>query len=113
MNPEVVRLVRAFERRWINETAQSVPSLHHLQPDDREVLELLDWYLRASLEAFFTNQGDLDARWTIVLDHCSRELVPWLKKLNGEPKHYFTRLNRLTTLILRSLQCSQPISSRT
>jgi hypothetical protein len=112
MNAGVVRQARAFERRCVNEMAQSVPSLHHLQPGDREALELLDWYLRASLEAFFTNQGDLDARWIILLDDCSRELVPWLKKLNGEPKHYFTMLNKLTTLILSSLPSSQPFSSR-
>ncbi len=88
----------------------SPPSLHELSPNDRETLEVLDLYLRACLEAFFVNEGCLEARWVVLLDHCSHELAPWLRKLKGEPQQYFTRLTQFTAQVRRCLICSEPSS---
>jgi hypothetical protein len=95
--------VKTIEARWEEYRVQSMPSLHHLQPEDRDDLELLDVYMRTCLEDFFGTGGHLDTCFIRLLGSCACVLARRLQKLDGEIQLYFEQLGNLSKLVLRQL----------
>ncbi len=64
--------MRKLQRMWQDYTEilaltfPSIPSLDHLNPDDRDDLELLDLYMTDCIETFI-NKGDLSPRYIVLL----------------------------------------------
>ncbi len=84
-------------------TSPSLPSLAHLNHDDRDSLELLDFYIEDRIEIFITNQGHLNPRDIILLYNCKRDLASLIKKLNGvvDENGYFVQLLMMLREVLR------------
>lgn len=63
------------EHLWWKLIKRSVPSLHALGPEDRDNFELLDLYLRGCFESWWNQEGELSARFLVMLDECERALT--------------------------------------
>ncbi len=91
------------------QTFPSLPSLDHLNPNDRDDLELLDFYMVWCLEAFIANKGHLEPRFVVLLYDCKCELARLLKKLDGvaDGYGYFKQLLALTNEVLQHLNVKE------
>ncbi len=106
--------MRKIQRMWEEHieilalTFPSIPSLDHLNPDDRDDLELLDLYMIDCIEAFVT-RGSLDPRYTVLLYECKRDLVRYFKKLGGaiDENGYFKQLLMLSKEVLRHVSVKE------
>src|SRR5260370_27532088 len=107
--------MRKILRMWedhseiLVQTFPSLPSLDHLNPDDRDTLELLDFYMEDCLEAFIANKGHLDPRFVVLLYDCKCDLARLLKKLDGvaDGYGYFEQLLELSNEVLRHLNVKE------
>lgn len=90
-------------------TFPSLPSVDHLDPNDRDSLELLDLYMEDCLEAFTANKGRLDPRSVVLLYDCRCDLARLLKKLDGvaDVPGYFQQLLMLSKEVLRHLNVKE------
>src|SRR5258707_15111681 len=90
-------------------TFPSLPSVDHLDPDDRDSLELLDFYMEDCLEAFIANKGRLDPRFVVLLYNCKCDLARLLKRLDGiaDGYGYFQQLLALSKEVLRHLNVKE------
>jgi hypothetical protein len=85
----------------------AVPSLHYLDPGDRDAFELLDVYLRGCLEAWWNQEGKLSARSIVLFDECRRTLTQKVTLLDGEALCYFCLCQQLVRCLLREMNVEQ------
>src|SRR6266700_793871 len=101
----MIKILRMWEEHSeiLALTFPSLPSLDHLNHDDRDSLELLDFYIEACIEAFITNEGHLDPRDIILLYICKRDLANLIEKLDGvvDENGYFVQLLMMLREVLR------------
>jgi hypothetical protein len=95
------------ENLWAVLIAQPFPSLHELDPVDRDRFVLLDAYLRDCLEEWCASGGLLSACSIVLLDDCARTITRRFKLLDREGQSYFGRFRRLTRRILRDVDVDQ------
>lgn len=60
----------------------------------------LDTFAAGCIQSFLASAGSLDAERLAVLVSCSRDLATVVPEMNGEAKHCFARLEKLTTMVL-------------
>src|SRR5689334_6556343 len=82
-------------------TAIGCPFLHHLKKDDRDSLEILDFYIRDCLWKLIESEGNLSPESIVRLSNCRGELVRELKRLQWELDGYFEHLLLLSKYVLR------------
>ena len=107
--------MRKILRMWedhteiLVQTFPSLPSLDHLNPNDRDDLELLDHYMEECIEAFIVNKGQLEPRFVVLLYDCKCDLARLLKKLDGvsDGYGYFELLLELSKEVLRHLKVKE------
>lgn len=107
--------MRKIMRMWrdhleiLAQTFPSPPSVDHLDPNDRNSLELLGFYMEGCLEAFIANKGRLDPRFVVLLYYCKCDLARLLKKLAGvaDGYGYFQQLLALSKEVLRHLNVKE------
>ncbi len=108
-------MMKKFEEMWeehseiLVQTFPSLPSLDHLHPDDRDAIELLDFYMEDCLEAFIANKGHIKPRFIVLLYDCKNDLARLLKKLDGvaDGYGYFEQLLALSKEALRHLNVKE------
>jgi hypothetical protein len=90
-------------------TFPSLPSLVHLNQDDRDSSELLDSYMEDLLETFIINEGHFDPRDILLLRNCKRDLACLIRKLDGvvDANGYFVQLLLLSREVLRYADCNE------
>jgi hypothetical protein len=63
----------------------------------------LDTITAGCVATFLSGGGSLDAERIAVLASCHPELLIVLANLNGQPKRYFVRLEKLASMILKAV----------
>jgi hypothetical protein len=105
--------MKKIQRMWLDHieilalTFPSLPSLC-LNLDDRDDLELLDFYIVDCIEAF-VDKGELSPRSIVLLYECKRDLVRYFKKLGGaiDENGYFKQLLMLSKEVLRHVSVKE------
>ena len=79
--------------------------------DDIELV-LLDGDVAGCVSTFIKNNGQLDLWRTAILGLCYRDLTVVTNQLSGEAKEFFSRLETLSSLVLKDIIAIEKVNHR-
>lgn len=88
-------------------TSMGYPYLHQFPKDERDSLELLNFYIEDCLWEFIEHKGNLSSESIVRLHNNRRELAQMCKRLNGKLDGYFENLLLLSKYVLRRFKIKE------
>ena len=104
MDAQAMMLNPQIEALWQEHLASAFPKGCGGKEIDGVDLVLLDADTSGCIQTLVNNDGQLDIWRTAILGLCYRDLAVVTASLRGEAREYFTRLETLAGLTLRTIR---------